>query len=775
MKKEIYPIIGMHCASCKALIENSVSETEGVKSAFVNFASEKLAVEYDDKLTNIEKIKDAVASVGSYKLINQASHDMNTPEHDHAAMLKEKEELALKKNVLWSGVISGVFLSLMLWMFVFKAGLTDSPMMMFGKIGELEVFLLVQLILSTPVLFWFGRDIFKSAISALRVPVANMDTLIAIGTFSAWGFSTVVTFFPKFLSNINSESEVFFEAAVIIIFFILLGRLLESKAKGKANQAIQKLLQLQPKKALILENTIWVEKDTSEINIGDIILVKPGEKIAVDGEIVEGQTSIDESMITGESLPVYKKVGESVIGGTINKTGAIQFRAIKVGSETLLSQIVKIVEEAQASQAPIQKLADKISEVFVPVVIIIALLTFIFWILIAPKLGFVPSSVDSLQLGIYTMVTVMIIACPCALGLATPTAIMVGSGIGAQKGILFKKAQALELASKVTDIVFDKTGTLTIGRPEVTDFFSFAEITNDELSAIRSVEDISEHPISNAVTGYIETNMKETKLNKVVNFTNIEGMGVCGSVNDIEVLVGNNKLMEKYDIKITKEVASKAKELNDQAKSSIYISVSNRIKAVLGVADIVKRESKSVIEDLHKLGIRTVMLTGDNNSVANSIATQLGIDKVISDVLPTDKARIIQELKETNPSSYVAMIGDGVNDAPALAQSDIGVAMGTGTDIAIESGDIVLVKGDMTKLVEAIDLSKKTVRVIKQNLFWAFGYNMIGIPIATGLLFPISGLLLSPIFAGIAMALSSVSVVSNSLRLKRLAIKEKLL
>lgn len=770
MKKESYPIIGMHCASCKTLIEDSVKETPGISSASVNIATEKLTVEFDENITTIEKIKEAVGSVGSYKIIDEVNaHDeMSMPGHNHAQMLKEEEEEKLKKNVLWSGLSSVIFLIFMIWMFLAKFELVSSPMMMFGEVSGISTFLLIQFLLSTPVLFWFGRDIFKSAITALKVPVANMDTLIAVGTFTAWGFSTIITFFPKLLSNINTQNDVFFEASVIIIFFILLGRFLESRAKGRANQAIQKLLQLQPKKASVLKNKEWVEVDVSKIVVGDTILVRPGEKIAVDGEIVDGQSTLDESMITGESLPVSKQVGELVIGGTINKTGAIQFKAMKVGSETLLSQIVKIVQEAQASEAPIQKLADKISSVFVPIVIFFALLTFLFWLFLAPNLGLIPQGIDSLQLSIYTMVTVLIIACPCALGLATPTAIMVGSGIGALKGILFKKAQALELASKVTDVVFDKTGTLTIGRPEVTDFIQIMNITIEELSALRSVEDVSEHPISNAISGYVSSQFTKSEIFKAERFTNIEGMGVLGQVKGMEILVGNSKLMDKYEIPIEERVSSQALDINNQAKSVIYASFNKEIKTVIGVADVVKNESKEVIGKLHELGIRTIMLTGDNANVAQNIANKLGIDKVISDVLPTDKAKAIKDIKEGNKNYVVAMVGDGVNDAPALAQADIGIAMGTGTDIAIESGDIVLVKGDMNKLVEAIDLSQKTVKIIRQNLFWAFGYNLIGIPIAAGILFPFFGLLLSPIFAGIAMAFSSVSVVSNSLRLKRI-------
>lgn len=768
MKKEIYPIIGMHCASCKALIEDCVSEVEGVESASVNFATEKLCVEYDEERADVNKIRKAVSSAGNYKMIDES---MDMPGHDHAAMLKEEEYKELKKSVWLGGVGCVIFLFFMIWMFISNGNNVIDPMDFFKEVSilntnyKISLFYLIQFIIATPIIFWAGRNIFKSFWSALKVLNANMDTLIAIGTFTAWAFSSFITFF----GSIYEKSEVFFEAAVFIIFFILLGRLLEAKAKGKSNEAIKKLLELQAKDATVERRGKQIRIPIDQILKGDIVIVKPGEKIAVDGKIIFGESTIDESMVTGESLPVTKTIGDLVIGGTINKTGSFKFKTEKIGSETMLSQIVKIVEEAQASSAPIQKLADKVSGIFVPIVIVVAIMAFIFWNFVAPNLGLISGNTNFFQLSIYISTTVLIIACPCALGLATPTAIMVGFGVGAQKGILLKNAKSLEIAHKVDTIVFDKTGTLTIGRPEVTDFVEIERLNKEKYSMIRSLEDISEHPLSEAVTGYIDTKYKEVEELEVEKFKNHEGMGVSGMVSGKQILVGNYKLMNKFKVQISKKEENISEKLTLDAKTAVYVSFGKKIVAVIGLADVVKKESLNAIQKLKKMKIKTVMLTGDNENVAKEIAKQLGIDRVISDVLPTQKAQIIEEIKNENPHKIIAMVGDGVNDAPALAKADLGIAMGTGTDIAIESGDLILIKGDLEKLIEAIDLSKKTLRVIKENLFWAFGYNVTGIPIAAGILYPLLGVLLSPAIAGAAMAFSSISVVLNSLRLKSLA------
>ncbi|HRI05927.1 MAG TPA: heavy metal translocating P-type ATPase [Candidatus Dojkabacteria bacterium] len=778
MKKETYPVIGMHCASCKNLIEGSVKDLEGVKEAHVNIATEKLTVEYDEHKHSVDDMKSAVGSVGSYKLITEApkpkvdqmDHSQHSA-HDHAAMLKEEELKELKKNVLISGVGSVPFLISMIVM-VLPMDMTVDLMKLFGEITftrgySISMFFFLQFLLATYIIFKSGKVIYQSALTAFKARTTNMDTLIAIGTFTAWIFSTFITFLPNIFSQVSEKPEVYFEAAVFIIFFILLGRLLEANAKGKANSAIKKLLQLQAKEATVMRNGQLMTIPIEEIQVGETIVVKPGEKIAVDGVITEGESTIDESMVTGESIPVTKKARDSVIGSTINKTGSIYFTASKVGGKTLLSQIIKIVEEAQASQAPVQKLADKVSSVFVPTVIVISILSFIFWAFIAPAINLIPADVSNLQLAIYIATTVLIIACPCALGLATPTAIMVGTGNGAQRGILIKDAQALENMHKVSTIVFDKTGTLTVGRPNVTEVVEVKKLTDKHWDGVYSIEEKSEHPISKAVTSHIKTTRSEVENIKVNGFENIEGMGVRGVINEIEYLIGNVKLMSKYRVNISSQVTDELEALNNKAQTGILVSIDGEVMALMGVADTIKDQSKEAIKKLHKLGIKTVMLTGDNSKVANAIAQSLGIDTVIADVLPTQKADVIKQIKNENPEALVAMVGDGINDAPALALSDVGIAMGTGTDIAIESGDLVLIEGDLQKLVEAIELSKRTMMVIKQNLFWAFGYNVVGIPIAAGLLYPTLGLLLSPIIAGAAMAFSSVSVVLNSLRLRK--------
>ena len=842
MTKEIFPVIGTHCASCKSLIEMMVGELSGVKTVNVNFATGNMLVEYDEGKVTLDDLKDAVKSAGTYELItgsgnktvlasppvaekmeHGSSHVMpdgtkmegpahegmdhsthsipgdvkkNEGAHDHAAMLREEEYEKLNKTVLFVGIAAIPFFIGMIWSVVMNFVKTfPSPMELLGALDlsysgnnlEIPVWFLFQFVLATPILFIGGSRFFKSALAALRVPAANMDTLIALGTFTAWAFSTVVTFFPKAFSSVG-EIDVYFEAAVIITFFILLGRLLEARAKGKANQAIRELLKLQAKEATVVRDGKEIKIPVEEVVVGDVIVVKPGEKIPVDGTIIEGKSTIDESMVTGESLPVDKKEKDSVIGSTINKTGNFQFRAEKVGSETMLAQIIKMVEEAQNSQAPIQKLADQISAVFVPIVIVIAILAFLFWFLAAPGLGLVPEGVGALQLAIFIATTVLIIACPCALGLATPTAVMVGTGKAATHGILIKDAESLEIAHKINTIIFDKTGTLTKGRPDVTDFrvmdnieksglFKDLKGENKEeyydfiLNVSASVEKKSEHPLSQAVVHYASALGQRTDT-KVTDFNVIEGMGVEAKVGKDGVLIGNKKLMIEKKVMKCAELDKKAEELINSAKTVIYLSWNGKNIALFAMADTLKEDSKSAIDSLHNLGIRVVMLTGDNQKTAEAIAAKLGIDEVRAEILPKDKAEVVRSVQEFGGKrKIVAMVGDGINDAPALAQADIGIAMGTGTDVAIESGDVVLVKGTLDKVIDTIKISKQTLSVIKQNLGWAFGYNIIGIPVAAGVLYPIIGLLLSPVIAGGAMAFSSISVVLNSLRLKGMKVK----
>lgn len=789
MKKEIYPVIGMHCASCKSLIETIVGDVRGVNKVNVNFATEKMAVEYDDKTVSVGDLERAVSSAGGYKMIStehqQSSHEqmghsgnnneMNHSSHDHAKMLKKEEYEKLKKTVLWVGIGSIPFFILMILTPFISSGVVSNPTALFGELlipnlnYSINLLFLLQFLIATPIVFIGGKQFYSSALSAAKVKSANMDTLIAIGTFAAWLFSTLVTFIPTIFSSVPAELEVFFEAAVIITFFILLGRLLEARAKGQASDAIKKLLEIQAKEASVIRNGEETKVPIDQVVLGDIIIVRPGEKVPVDGKIQKGISTIDESMVTGESVPVTKSKGDEVIGATLNKTGVFYFEAGKVGKDTMLAQIVKMVEEAQASEAPIQKLADKISSVFVPIVILISFLAFIFWFFIAPSIGLIPADVSAAQLAVYISTTILIIACPCALGLATPTAVMVGSGKGAEKGVLIKDAQALETLHKTKIVLFDKTGTLTKGQPEVTDFTLLEEDAEEKnvLFLAASLEKNSEHPLSSAIVEFVKERLGKTKLEDVGNFRNHEGLGVSGEIKGKKIVIGNRRLAEKERLEISRNVEAAFKKISEEAKTAIIIGLDGKAVGVFGIADTLKEDSSGAIKRLHKMGIRTIMLTGDNESVAQKIASELGIDDVVAGVLPSDKAETVKSIKEEiGESSIIAMVGDGINDAPALAQADIGIAMGTGTDIAIESADIILVKGNLNKLVEAVELSKETLKVIKQNLFWAFGYNIVGIPIAAGILYPFFSILLSPIFAGAAMAFSSISVVFNSLRLK---------
>lgn len=794
--KEIYPIIGMHCASCKMLIERMVSKVEGVNTVNVNYASEKMVVEFNESIPGIiDSIQKAVESAGSYKLIkgdsgdlvlasppeakkiedsqkNEMDHSnmnqeaMNHSKHDHAKMLKREEYEKLIRKVKIVAILAIPFMLIMVYMILGKLGVFPMSHAPLGHISfdqfhyKINLFFLIQFLLATPILFWGGRMFFESAITALKVRAFNMDSLVALGTFTAWLFSTVVTFVPNAFSSV--EADVFFEASVFIILFILLGRVLEARAKGQANDAIKKLLELGAKNANVIRDGKEVSIPVDQVQIDDVIIVRPGEKVPVDGVISKGESTIDESMVTGESMPVTKSIESDVIGATINKTSTFEFRATKVGKDTMLSQIIKMVEEAGGTTAPIQKLADKISGVFVPIVIVISIVAFLFWLIVAPNIGSIESVSSYFELAIYIATSVLIIACPCALGLATPTAVMVGTGLAAKKGILIKDAESLEVAHKINTIVFDKTGTLTKGQPEVTDFKVNGD-QKDIFSAVKAVEGMSEHPLSNAIATFISE--KEFNELTVKNFENKEGRGVSGDIGDKKVLIGNLRLMEEENIKLEAELEKYAEKLKSEGKTTIYVSIDKKNVAVFGLRDEIKPDSKEAVERLHDLGIKVVMLTGDNKQTAKAIGDELGIDEVISEVLPKDKAEKIEALQKDG--SIVAMVGDGINDAPALATADIGIAMGTGTDVAIESGDIVLVKGTLDKVIETIQVSKRTLRIIKQNLFWAFGYNVIAIPIAAGVLHIFGGPLLSPIIASGAMAFSSVSVVLNSLRIRR--------
>ena len=798
MTKKIFPIIGMHCASCKMLIEKMVGKLDGITAVMVNYATEKMTVEYDETKVSQADLVAAVSKAGSYQLVTDQSgttvlaappeakkmahqHEMadqTSGHHDHASALKKEAYLKLKRKVIAVGIGAIPFFAMMINVALASFGLTKMIEEPFGFITveainyQINVFFLIQFLIATPIIFIGGRQFFTSSWSALKAKAANMDTLIALGTSTAWAFSTVVTFAPQLFGSL--KVDVFYEAGVIITFFILIGRLLEARAKGQANDAIKKLLSLQAKEATVIRDGVEQKIPIEQVVVGDKIVVKPGEKIPVDGTIVDGASTIDESMVTGESLPTEKTIGDAVIGSTINKTGSFTFEALKVGSDTMLAQIVKMVEEAQGTTAPIQKRADAISGVFVPIVIVIALTAFAFWLFGAPALGLITAETSVLQLAVYIATTILIIACPCALGLATPTAVMVGTGKAATRGILIKDASALEGAQQIKTIVFDKTGTLTKGIPEVTDFTVIGDRTESTiLTQAYALEKNSEHPLSNATTKFAAKNQDQNV--GVKGFIALEGRGVRGEINGQAVVIGNQRLLDEMKVTIDQDTLQKVERLSNQGKSIAYVTVASTLVGFFGLADVIKDESIAAIKALKKLKIKIVMLSGDNQKTAQAIADKLDIDEVIAEVLPQDKAAIIAKLqKELKDSEYVAMVGDGINDAPALAQANIGIAMGTGTDVAIETGDIVLVKGTLDKVVEAITLSRLTLGIIKQNLFWAFGYNVIAIPVASGILYPAFGLLLSPIIASAAMAFSSISVVVNSVRLKTLTTRNQL-
>jgi Cu2+-exporting ATPase/Cu+-exporting ATPase len=624
-----------------------------------------------------------------------------------------------------------------------------------------QLFQTISLILATIILFWVGGEFLKEVTAFIKYRIANMYTLVGIGTLSSYIYSAIVVLFPEFKSLLNFPDMVYFDVVIVVIGFVYLGKYLETSSKLRTGEAIEKLLNLQAKTALVEIDGKEVEIPIDQVKVENIIIVKPGGKIPVDGIIIEGTSTIDESMITGESMPIDKGVNDKVIGGTINKQGAFKFKATGVGSKTLLSSIIRMVDEAQGSKAPIQGLADRISSIFVPTVLIIAVITLLVWLVVGSL--FMPFS-EAFSLGLLCFTGVLVIACPCALGLATPTAIIVGTGKGAENGILIKNAESLEKLHKVTTIVTDKTGTITKGEPEVTDILILNSQNESEILIIlASLEKNSEHPISKAIIK--KANQLNLNLLKVAEFKTIEGKGLKGLLNNKQYFAGNLKLLKDLNLSIDESVINK---YTLQGKTPVVLTTQTEILAVIAVADTLKENAKETINALHKLGLKVVMLTGDNYNTAKYISNQVGIDEVIAEVLPNQKADRIKDLQAKG--NIVAMLGDGINDAPALSQADIGIAMGTGTDVAIESAEITLLSGDISKVLKAIKLSKFTMRAIKQNLFWAFAYNLVGIPLAAGLFFPFFGILLNPIFAGLAMALSSISVITNSLRLKTIKI-----
>lgn len=724
-----YPVLGMSCAACASGAENIVKQTQGIVSASVNFATGNLTVEYFPSATSIAEIKKAVQKGGYDLLIENEEKQQETLENIHEEKLKK-----LKFKSFWAIILS-------LPVVIIGMFFMDMP---YGNE--------ISWLFATPVLFWLGKDFFVNAWKQAQHRTANMDTLVALSTGIAYLFSVVMMIFAEHLHKIGIHPHVYFEAASVIIAFILLGRYLEEKAKGNTSTAIKKLMGLQPKTVVVLhENT---EKITpiEAVNTGDIILVKPGEKIAVDGIVTQGNSFVDESMLSGEPVPVQKKEGEKVYAGTINQKGSFQFQAVKVGKETLLAHIIKTVQDAQGSKAPVQKLADKIAAVFVPTVLSIAVLTFVLWVVLGTENQWVQ--------GLISAVTVLIIACPCALGLATPTAIMVGVGKGAENGILIKDAESLETANKINAVILDKTGTITQGKPEVTDVL-WLNNDNSAESILLSMEKQSEHPLAEAVA----LRLHSVTTVEISDFESITGKGAKAIFNDKMYFVGNQKLLLENHINIDAKLLEKAKEWTHQAQTVIWFADSEKALSVLAISDKIKENSVQAIQELQQMGIELYMLTGDNEATAKAIAQQTGIEHYQAEVLPQDKADFVKKLQ--SQGKVVAMVGDGINDSTALATADVSIAMGKGSDIAMDVAKMTLISSDLTKIPQAIRLSKHTVAAVRQNLFWAFIYNLIGIPIAAGVLYPINGFLLNPMLAGAAMALSSVSVVGNSLRLKK--------
>jgi len=745
-----YTIKGMHCASCAIIIEKTLNKAEGVESARVNFGTESVKVVFNKEKTDFQKISKKVEPLG-YSLINMSEHashmNMNQPRQDKLIEIKGMRDKLI--SVLPLVVLS---VAVMIWdAFVKFNVLADMP----KSVGNVLMYLMP--LAATYVLFVLGRPYLMGVYRFIRRGQANMETLIGLGTSAAYIYSMVIAIWGQNLKNYIDISSTYFDVTIVVIAFIALGEYLEARSKFRTGDAIEKLLNLAAKTALVIRDGREVEISVDQVIHGDLIVVKPAGKIPVDGIITEGSSYIDEAMISGEPIPVQKEIGDKIIAGTINTTGYLVFRATGVGSETLLSRIIKMVGEAQSSKAPIQALADKISGVFVPIVLILSFAALAAWLIVGTQyLGFA----QALSSGLVSFVGILVIACPCALGLATPTAIIVGVGKAAQEGVLIKDAATLQKLHQANVLVVDKTGTITKGKPEFLSLENYSSKTDLEIiSILASLEKKSEHPIAQAIIDY--TIEEDIAVLAADRFEIIKGRGLKGVIDGVEYFAGSVRYMNDLGLSVDNEVI---KGETTEGKTPIILATGGKILSVAMVADAIKAEAAGSIANLHRLGFEIVMATGDDKNTAEYIAKQVGIDKVFAEVMPEDKLQIIKKLQLEG--KIVVMAGDGVNDAPALAQADIGIAMATGTDVAIESAGITLLHGDMSKIVKAINLSKATMRGIKQNLFWAFFYNIIGIPLAGGAFYPLFGWLLSPVFAGMAMAFSSVSVVTNSLRLK---------
>ncbi len=736
---------GMNCAACVRRVEDTLAQVEGVQEASVNLATGKATVMYTgDSAERVSQLKSALEDAG-YQFQGLAERTTE----DTAEKAREEDIRDLKRRLIVGAILSVViFVGSMPGLFPFITAIPE------------QIRFIALLVLSVPVVFWVGSRFFIGAYKAAKQATTDMNTLVAVGAFSAFAYSAFVTLFPQVLESAGLERHIYFDGAAMIVTLILLGRFLEARAKGRTSRALKSLAKLRTKTARVIVNGEEVEIPADDIEPGQYLLVKPGERIPTDGVVESGSSSVDESMLTGESMPVSKEAGDEVYGGTLNTSGSLTFKASRVGAETVLEQIIRLVEEAQGSKAPIQRIADRVASIFVPVVMSIAVVTFFVWYVLVPDADF--------TMAMLNFVSVLIIACPCALGLATPTAVMVGTGFGAERGILVKGGEALETMYKITTVLFDKTGTLTKGEPRVTDVVAAEGVEEDEVLRLAvSLEAVSEHPLAQAVLKRGEQdNIRSVT---VEDFQAVSGMGVTATYDGRRLLLGNRRLMRQENISMN-GLEPAVNRLSDEGKTTVLLSDNGKVIGALAVSDVPKESARETVARLKRRGLKVAMITGDNKATAEAVARDVGIDRTLSEVLPADKASEVKRLQSSG--EVVAMVGDGINDAPALTTADIGIAIGAGTDTAIEAGDVTLIKDDLRLVPSAVSLSFHTMRVIKQNLFWAFFYNSLGIPIAAGVLYPFFGILLSPVFAAAAMAMSSFSVVSNSLRLNRILKRE---
>jgi Cu2+-exporting ATPase len=735
-KKDTFPVLEMSCAACAVSVESILKSTAGVKDAAVNFANQTAWVEYEEAAVKPADLQKAVRSIG-YDLVVDVEHPEEIQEKAQQEHLKE-----IKNRTVWSSILA-------------------VPVVVVGMFFmDWEYANYFSMILSAPVIFYFGRSFFINAWKQARFGKANMDTLVALSTGIAFFFSLFNTFFPEFWHARGLHAHVYYEAAAVVIAFISLGKLLEERAKSSTSSAIKKLMGLQPKTVKVITNGEETETPIASVKVGNIVQVHPGEKIAVDGIVTTGSSYVDESMISGEPVPVEKVSGKKVFAGTINEKGSFQFEATKVGENTVLAHIIRMVQQAQGSKAPVQKLVDKVAGVFVPTVIAIAVITFITWLVLGGENAFTHA--------LLTSVTVLVIACPCALGLATPTAIMVGIGKGAENNILIKDAESLELAHKVNVVILDKTGTITEGKPVVTDLIWYVEKQEQEgmANVLYSIEARSEHPLAQAVVAKLKETLSQNV--DLTDFSSLTGRGVQAQHDKILYSIGNRRLVDSRKVVVPTSFESTISTMEAQAKTVVYFSNDKAVLAIIAIADKIKESSKEAITSMKRRGIEVYMLTGDNEQTAKAVSEQVGLTQYKAHLMPDDKATFIKSLQKEG--KIVAMVGDGINDSQALAQADVSIAMGKGSDVAMDVAKMTLITSDLRSVPKALNLSSNTVRGIRQNLFWAFIYNLIGIPLAAGLLYPVNGFLLNPMIAGAAMALSSVSVVSNSLRLKLMRI-----